>query len=112
MLAAAAVYLGLAFWLRPEMAGPLAAPLTDLRDSVVDRFHRHPDHPIDLNTATAAELEQLPGIGPATAAQILLFRERSGPFHRPEDLLALPRFTRRALNRIRPYIVVPVVPPK
>jgi competence ComEA-like helix-hairpin-helix protein len=99
-------YLVLALWLRPQMAGPLAGPLTDLHDSVSDHFHKHPDHPVDLNTATPWELQQLPGIGPATAAQIIRFREQSGPIQRPEDLLALPRFTRKTLERIRPYITV------
>lgn len=106
ILAVVVAYLLLAFWLRPEMAGPLSGPLTDLHDSVSDRFHKHPDHPIDLNTATAEELQQLPGVGPSTAAQIIHFREQSGPIRRPEDLLALPRFTRKSLDRIRPYVVV------
>lgn len=106
ILAAAALYLCLALWMRPGAVGRVSDSLTALRDSVSDRFHKHPDHPLDLNAATAAELEQLPGIGPSTAAQIIRFREQSGPFRRAEDLLAVPRITRRALDRIRPYIVV------
>ncbi|HMD31214.1 MAG TPA: helix-hairpin-helix domain-containing protein [Candidatus Acidoferrales bacterium] len=106
ILGTLAAYLFLAIWLRPEMAGPLSGPLTDLHDSVSDRLRKHPDHPIDLNTATPAELQELPGVGPATAAQIIHFREQSGPIRRPEDLLALPRFTRKTLERIRPYVVV------
>jgi competence ComEA-like helix-hairpin-helix protein len=110
ILAAIAAYLLLAIWLRPDLAGPLSGPLTDLHDSISNRFHKHPDHPIDLNTATADELQQLPGVGPSTAAQIIHFREQSGPIRKPEDLLALPRFTRRSLDRIRPYVVVKELP--
>jgi len=106
LLAAIALYLLIAFWMKPGAAGRVSESFADLRDSVSDRFHKHPDHPIDLNTATAAELEQLPGVGPSTAAQIIRFREQSGPIRRPEDLLAIPRITRRALDRLRPYIVV------
>ena len=106
ILAAVILYLCLALWLKPGAAGRVSDSLADLRDSVSDRFHKHPDHPVDLNSATAEELAQLPGVGPAMAVQILRFREQSGPIRRPEDLLALPRMTRRTLDRIRPYIVV------
>ncbi len=106
ILTAIAIYLAVALWMKPGAAGRISDSLAGWPDSVADRFHKHPDHPIDLNTATAAELEQLPGIGPATAAEILRFREQSGPIRRPEDLLAIPRITRRALDRIRPYVFV------
>lgn len=42
--------------------------------------------PIDINRASATELETLPGIGPATAAAIVDERERNGPFASADDL--------------------------
>ncbi len=42
--------------------------------------------PVDLNTADAAALETLPGVGPATSAKIIADREANGPYARVEDL--------------------------
>jgi competence protein ComEA len=42
---------------------------------------------VDINTATAAELEELPGVGPTTAEAIIAHREQNGPFVSVDDLL-------------------------
>jgi len=65
-----------------------------------------PAKPIDLNRATLAQLEELPGIGPSKARAILEFREKSGPFERVEDLLALPGIGTKRFKKLRPYISV------
>ncbi len=66
-----------------------------------------PARPLDLNSATIEQFEQLPGIGPTTARRIVQFREKSGPFRRVEDLLAIRGITKRRLDKLRPYIFVP-----
>lgn len=65
-----------------------------------------PAQPIDLNAATVAQLQQLPGIGANLAKAIVNLREKSGPFRRVEDLLAVPHITRRTIEKIRPYVTV------
>lgn len=65
-----------------------------------------PAKPLDLNTATEAQLEQLPGIGPSTAQEIIRFREKSGPFRRVEDLLAIRGISKKRLEKLRPYVTV------
>ena len=42
--------------------------------------------PVNLNTADATQLETLPGVGPATAAQIIAHREQHGPFSQLADI--------------------------
>lgn len=44
---------------------------------------------LDLNTATAKELEGLPGIGEVIAQRIIRHRERQGPFQRPEEVIII-----------------------
>lgn len=61
---------------------------------------------VDINTATAADLEQLPYIGPAIAARIIADREKNGPFQSIEDLTRVSGIKEGTLARIRNYITV------
>ncbi len=69
-----------------------------------------PAKPIDLNTASLDQLQQLPGVGPVMAQSILDFRKKSGPFRRPEDLLAIRGISEDRYRAIEPYVIVS--PPK
>ncbi len=62
---------------------------------------------VDLDHASAAELDQLPGIGPVLAARIVEHRERHGRFRRVEELLAVPGIGPRLLERLRPWLRSP-----
>jgi competence protein ComEA len=43
--------------------------------------------PVNLNTATAAQLDALPGIGKAVAERIVEYRQKNGAFKKPEELM-------------------------
>jgi len=59
---------------------------------------------VRINQASASELEQLAGIGPAMAGRILEERERGGPFLRAEDLLRVKGIGPKKLERLRTQI--------
>jgi competence protein ComEA len=61
---------------------------------------------VNVNTATAAELELLPGIGPALAKRIMDFRAAKGPFKRVEDLDGVKGIGPRTIERIRKLVTV------
>ncbi len=61
---------------------------------------------IDVNTATVAELQTLPRIGPALAARIVETRTARGGFRSIDGLLAVPGVGPELLNNIRPFITV------
>jgi len=64
-----------------------------------------PSAPLDLNRATAAELERLPGIGPALAARIVAYRDSAGDFGSADELLRIRGIGPVLLARLRPHIV-------
>lgn len=58
-------------------------------------------HSVNVNTATAGDLESLPGIGPVLAARIVEYRTRHGPFQALEDLLRVQGVGPGLLRRLR-----------
>jgi competence protein ComEA len=62
--------------------------------------------PVDINTATAAELETLPGIGPKTADAIVEYREANGPFETIEDIMDVPGIGEGTFEKIKDGITV------
>lgn len=65
-----------------------------------------PDAKVNVNQAGAAELESLPGVGPATAAAIVDDRERNGPFASPDDLKRVSGIGDKKFARLAAFIVV------
>jgi competence protein ComEA len=61
---------------------------------------------IDINTASAAELEELPGIGPTTAQKIVEYREQNGPFISIEDIINVSGIGPGTYERIKDLITV------
>lgn len=61
---------------------------------------------ININTATALELEALPSVGPSTAQAIISFRTKNGPFGKAEDLLKVPGIGDGKLAAMKPFVAL------
>jgi competence protein ComEA len=59
---------------------------------------------ININTATSAELEALPGIGPKVAARIVEYRKTKGPFKKIEELMNVQGVGEKSFLKLRPQL--------
>jgi len=64
------------------------------------------EHPVNLNTATAADLRTLPNIGAATAARIIEYRQKNGSFKKIEDLMNVKGIGEKSFLRLKPFVTV------
>jgi len=99
----------------------LAAPISDGQQIYVPATGE-PGHPaapgevgagaedeqsvVNVNTATAEQLETLPGIGPARAQDLIQWRSENGPFETVEDLLQVSGIGPATLDRMREQVRV------
>ena len=65
-----------------------------------------PAEPVNINTANSEQLQQVPGIGPATAQKILQMRKSYGAFKSVDDLLAIRGLGQKRLEKMRRYLTV------
>jgi competence protein ComEA len=66
--------------------------------------------PLNLNAATATQLESLPGIGAKTAERIIEYRQKNGGFKKVEELMNVRGVGEKSFLKLKPLITV--VPPK
>jgi competence protein ComEA len=88
----------------PPVEGAHAPPSGD--DAATPEGGMTADGKVDLNRATADELETLPGIGPAKAAAIVQHREEHGPFRVAGDLRAVPGIGEKTFQTLADRVVV------
>jgi len=78
-----------------EMQSPATQSSTSIRQT-----------PININTASANELETLPGIGKSLAERIIAHREKYGPFRRPEHLIIVRGISDKRFRALRDLVTV------
>jgi competence protein ComEA len=84
---------------------PVGAPISASRAAKAPA--PRPDARVNLNRATAAELEALPGIGAATAKRILEHRDKNGPFQTAEALRTTRLVPTRTWDQIKDLVTAP-----
>lgn len=62
--------------------------------------------PVDLNAATAADLQKLPGVGPAMAERILEYRQKNGGFKKIEELMNIRGIGEKNFLKLKALITV------
>lgn len=72
---------------------------------IVDTSHVNAGR-VNINTATAAELDTLPGIGPTTAQSIVDYRLQNGPFQAIQDIQNVPGIGPATYDGIKDYITL------
>src|ERR1700752_2364992 len=76
-----------------------------LVSTAIPATKKPPAHPIDINSASSAQLQEVPGIGPATADKILQMRKSYGAFKSVDDLLSVRGIGPKRLEKMRKYLV-------
>src|ERR1700676_755866 len=77
-----------------------------LASAMVATAKKPPLKPVNINSATSEELQQVPGIGPVTADKILQMRKSYGAFKSVDDLLAIRGIGKKRLDKMRKYLTV------
>jgi competence protein ComEA len=86
---------------RPAPGSTPTVPIADAGDA------GNPEDPrvrININAATAEELEALPGVGDVTAARIIAYREQHGPFRAVDDLIHVQGISDRTIDAFRDLV--------
>ena len=82
------------------------APAPETKATRASKAAPAPTAPINLNTATQAQLETLPGVGPKAAQRILEYRKQNGPFKKIEDLMNVKGFGEKTFLKLKPMLTV------
>ena len=81
---------------QPEAAQPQAAKPQSSKPAVM----------VNLNTATVSELEALPGVGAKTAARIVDYRQKKGPFKKIEEIMNVQGIGEKSFLKLKPQLTV------
>ena len=87
-------------------AGPGVELVKDGGDAIVNGVSqgKKGERPVDINSATAEELDSLPGIGKGLANDIVAFRQKNGKFKSKTDIMKIPGIKQSKYDKIKDFI--------
>ena len=88
------------------LAGPFVAGAAEGKGTAPEVKAQAAVATVNINSATVKELENLPGIGKATAENIVAYRTANGPFKTRDDLLKVKGVGNKTLEKVRQLIAV------
>jgi competence protein ComEA len=86
------------------LCAPVAAQ--DKADKPAKKEAAAPAATVNLNTASAAQIESLPGVGPKVAERIIEYRQKNGGFKKIEELMNVKGIGEKSFLKLKPYITV------
>ena len=104
-IAGLVVVLALAAAPAPALAGQSAAPAAK-GEAKGSKAPARAETVVNLNTATQADLESLPGIGKSTAQRILEYRQKSGGFKKVEELMNVKGIGEKSFLKLKNRLTV------
>ena len=81
-----------------------------LTGSALAAGKKAPTGKVNINTATVEQLTTLPGIGPRLAARIVEYRQKSGSFRTPQELINVKGIGEKNYAKIETWLTVGEVP--
>jgi len=87
-----------------QQAEPAAK--AEARSTKADPRSAKPAMVVNVNSASAAELEQLPGIGPKVAARIVDYRTKKGPYRKLEELMNVQGIGEKSFLKLRSQLSI------
>lgn len=105
-----ALAVAAALWLRPRpaWAAPpsVAAAMAEPDGDAPAKVRKAQSGKVNLNTATAEQLQMLPGVGPSKAERIIAYRKRHGGFRRIADLRRVRGIGAKTLKKLERFLDV------
>ncbi|HEX4348508.1 MAG TPA: helix-hairpin-helix domain-containing protein [Vicinamibacterales bacterium] len=103
--AALAVVLLVSTGLLADLHAQASKPKGDL-SAVAAAPATKPAMMVNINTATAAQLEALPGVGAKTAARIIDYRQKKGTFKKVEELMNVQGIGEKSFLKLKPQVTI------